>query len=263
MRLAVLIPAFNPGSALTRTLDSLATDASPFDIYIVDDGSWPSVKAPESVGAHRVMLLRHAANLGIARALNTGLSAVLAGPYDYVARIDAGDVNDPHRFARQTMCLDDNPDVALVGAWTRHVDEGGRLLFTTRYPDGWEAILRRFHYRAAFSHPASMVRLDVLRVAGVYDERFALGEDYELFWRVARRFRCENIQEVLVTRVETRQSLTYAHRTAAARTRMRLQWQQFAWGSLDCWLGLARSLALFAVPAHALVTLKKAAGIVG
>jgi cellulose synthase/poly-beta-1,6-N-acetylglucosamine synthase-like glycosyltransferase len=263
VRLAVLIPAYNPGPALGQTLASLAADSLPFDIVIVDDGSWPAIDVPDHVSGHRVVLLRHARNLGVAAALNTGLAHVLGGAYEYVARIDAGDLNEPPRLARQTLYLDERPDVALVGAWTRHLDPDGRFLFMTRYPARWEDILRRFHYRTAFSHPASMIRTGALRAAGVYDERFTLGEDYELFWRVARRFRCENIPEVLVTCVETAQSLMHRRRTAAARIRLRVQWQQFAWTRVDCWLGLARSLALFAVPAQTLDTLKKAAGIIG
>lgn len=263
MRLAVLIPVFNAGLNLQRTLASLAPDPFPFDIVVVDDGTWQPVELPDAIGAHSVVLLRHDRNRGIAHALNTGMEYIVARGYEYLARLDAGDINEPRRLATQAAHLDRYQRVALVGAWTRHVDEQLRPLFTTRYPATWDTIRRRLHYRTAFSHPACMIRTRVLPIAGDYNESFILGEDYELFWRLAQRFPCENIPEVLVTRLESRDSLIYRKRGAAARTRLRLQWQHFAWGRLDCWLGLARSLTLLALPARVVFTLKKAVGTIG
>ena len=82
------------------------------------------------------------------------------------------------------------------------MDEQLRPLYVTRYPEGWEAIQRRLHYRTAFSHGACMVRVSALRAAGAYREDCPLGEDYELFWRLALRFPCANLSDVVVTRVE-------------------------------------------------------------
>lgn len=263
MRLAVLIPTFNAGADLDRTLSCLAADPTPFDILLVDDGSDPPVRVASCSGSHVVTVIRHDTNRGIARALNTGLEWVRAREYDYVARLDAGDINEPARLARQLALLDDHRDVALLGAWTRHLDEELRPLYITRYPATWESIRRCFHYRTAFSHTACMMRVAALREVGTYDERFHLGEDYELFWRVAARFRCANVPEVLVTRVESRRSLTYANRLAMGRTRLALQWRHFAWDRLDCWLGVARSIGLLMVPARLVLSVKRASGIVG
>lgn len=259
MHLAVLIPAFNAVSDLQRTLASLACDPLPFDIVVVDDGSQPRLRLPGMIGDHRIVLLRHDRNRGVVRALNTGIAWVLDRQYEYVARLDAGDMNEPTRLVRQVEYLDQHSDVAVVGAWTRHLDEQMQALYTTRYPTTWDAIRRCFHYRTAFSHPASMIRIEVLRCAGSYDERFALAEDYELFWRVAQRYPCANIPEVLVVRVESRGSLTHRQRSSAARSRLRLQWQHFSWARVDCWLGLVRSLSLLMIPARVVLTLRRTA----
>ncbi len=263
MRLVVLIPAFNDRPALDRTLASLAHDPYPFDIFVVDDGSAPPLDVPSAVGAHQVIALRLDVNGGIARALNAGVASILASGYDVIARLDSGDLNMPERFSRQAAFLAQHPDVALVGGWTRHVDEQMHPLYTTRYPGGWEAIRKRLHYRTAFSHGACMVRLSALSAAGAYREDCPLGEDYELFWRLALRFPCANLSEVVVTRVEAARSLTHANRLAMAWSRLRLQGQHFTWRRLDCWLGIGRSVALLAVPASLRLTMKRLAGTVG
>lgn len=262
MRLVVLIPAFNDRLALDRTLASLAEDRHPFDVLVVDDGSVPPLDVPAAAGAHQVVTLRLDVNGGIARALNAGVEWMLARGYDVVARLDAGDLNLPDRFARQTTYLAQHPDVALVGGWTHHVDERMRPLYTTRYPEGWEAIRKRLHYRTAFSHGTCMMLASALRTAGAYREDYSLGEDYELFWRLALRFPCANLPQAVVTRVEAARSLTTANRLAMAWSRLRLQGQHFTWRRVDCWLGIGRSVALLAVPVWLRLTMKRFAGTV-
>jgi glycosyltransferase involved in cell wall biosynthesis len=263
VRLAVLIPAYNAAAELQRTLASLARDPAPFDVVVVDDGSDVRVPGTTRAGCHRVIVLRRPVNGGVAAALNTGLEWILARDYEFIARLDAGDVNDAARFARQSAFLDHHPDVAIVGSWTRHVDEDHRELYITRYPAAWEDILRCFHFRAAFSHPACMLRVASLRAIGAYDDRFTLAEDYELFWRLARRFPCANIPDVLVSRLESSRSLTSRRRIEMARLRLLLQWRHFGWTHGAAWLGLARSLGLLLVPGRAVLRLKRIVGVVG
>jgi predicted protein tyrosine phosphatase len=52
-------------------------------------------------------------------------------------------------------------------------------------------------------------------------------------------------------------------RRAASLARLAVQWRQFQWDNLDCWLGLARSFALTLVPARALTAIKTARGTAG
>lgn len=263
MRLVLLIPVFNGASALQRSLASVAGDEEPFDVLVVDDGSDVPVVVPARLGCHEVTVLRHDENRGVAQALNTGVAWILARGFDAVARLDAGDVNEPGRMAAQRAFLQAHPDVAMVGAWTRHVDVSLRPLYTTRYPVSAEDIRRCFHYRSAFSHPACMIRASTFERVGRYGTEYALGEDYELFWRVARAFACANLPQVLVTRVEDPRSLTHTRRGPAARTRLMLQMRHFAWGRLDCWLGLLRSLGVLVLPPRAALLLKRAAGTIG
>jgi glycosyltransferase involved in cell wall biosynthesis len=263
VRLAVLIPVLNATADLDRTLRCLAADPVPFDVVIVDDGSTPAIAVPPAIGEHGVVTLRHGENRGIAHALNTGVTWIAARGYDALARLDAGDVNHPGRLRTQLDYLDQHPDVAMVGAWTRQVDETMRPLYTTRYPDTWDDIRRTFHYRSPFSHPSCMIRCTALVGGDVYDPEVPLGEDYELFWRLAERFPCANIPEVLVTRLESRSSLTARRRLQTALSRLRLQWRHFSWRRLDCWLGLARSVSLLCLPARTALLLKRIAGTVG
>jgi GT2 family glycosyltransferase len=263
VRVVVLIPAFNAHDELQRTLGSLALDPFPFDILVVDDGSEPPLDVPDAAGEHRILIERLPSNRGVAHALNAGMRWILEREYDVVVRVDAGDMNEPTRVTRQVRFLEQHPGVAMVGSWTRHLDDRLQPLYVTRFPATWQAIQRCFHYRTAFSHVACTIRTSVLRTVGAYDEAYPLGEDYELFWRLAAQYPCANIPEVLVTRVESRVSLTHTNRLAMARMRLLLQWRHFAWRRIDSWLGVARSLGLLLLPAGVALSLKRAAGTIG
>lgn len=263
MKLGVLIPAYRAHQSLPRTLASLAADPAPFDVVVVDDGSEPPLEVPTHAGAHDIVLLRLEKNGGIARALNHGLRWMRERGYDLVARLDAGDINGPSRLSSQVAFLDRHPDVALVGSWTRHVDEQMTPLYVTQFPTDHASILARFHTCSPFSHPTCLFRMAAVEDVGGYDERYELGEDYELFWRMAARHGCANLPEALVTRVETRSSLTYQRRWPMALRRLRLQWRHFEWRQASCWFGLLRSLLLLPVPKASIGMLKRAIGVVG
>lgn len=74
--LAILMPAFNEGARLSRTLAELASmsGARSVTVFLVDDGGPVAVSEDEvrrSAGAVRVVLARHAVNLGQGAALET------------------------------------------------------------------------------------------------------------------------------------------------------------------------------------------------
>jgi glycosyltransferase involved in cell wall biosynthesis len=187
VRLVVLIPAFNHRPDLDRTLASLAHDPQPFDILVVDDGSEPPLEIPATAGLHQVLDAPPYVNGGIARALNAGVAWILTQGYAVVARLDAGDLNMPARLARQTAFLAAHPDVALVGGWTRHVDEQLRPLYALSGGLGsdTEAAALPDRLQPRRLHGAGVGAA----TAGAYREDCPLGEDYELFWRLALRFR--------------------------------------------------------------------------
>jgi cellulose synthase/poly-beta-1,6-N-acetylglucosamine synthase-like glycosyltransferase len=248
LRLAVLIPAYNAGPDLAVTLASLDSEEGEFDVVVVDDGSVPPVDLSDRVTKRHTVLIRLSSNRGVSEALNAGLGYIFRASYEYVARLDAGDCDHQQRLLTQMLWLDDHRDAAMVGAWTEHVDDEGQLLYVTRYPETWPATLRRFRYRGAFSHPTCMIRTSALRAFGGYRDRYPLGEDYDLFWRIAERYPCINLPEVLVTRLETPRSLTYVHRRISCRVRATIQWQHFRWNDPNAWLGLMRSAAMVFLP---------------
>lgn len=130
-------------------------------------------------------------------ALNAGLEKYASG-YDYIARLDCGDLCQRQRIERQVKFLDANQDCYLVGSWVEFTTTNGQHLFTLRHPTSYSDIKRRMFLNAAFTHPAVMFRSSVLEAVGFYPLNFPAAEDYAFFFSIISRFPAQNIPEVLV-----------------------------------------------------------------
>jgi len=239
-RLAVLVPVFADQDGLARSLESLRDDGTRFEVVVVDDGSEPPLVVPEDL-PFPVRMLRLPHNQGITAALNAGLEQIAAAECVYVARLDAGDLSLSGRFAAQMAFLDAHPDHAVVGSSVELVDEAGRSLYRFDPPLDHDHILRRLRYENPLAHPTVMLRVAALRDAGFYVEHYPGGEDYELWLRLARRWKLANLEQVYVRKELTPTSIT-GRRFKLALCRVRIQLDHFAPGSIHAYLGIGRSL---------------------
>jgi glycosyltransferase involved in cell wall biosynthesis len=256
-RVAVLIPVYNDDGRLAATLASLRQQGVPFTAVVVDDGSAPPVCVDEGAYDFPVALLRQPRNGGIERALNAGLEFLAAAGFEYVARLDNGDLCAPARLARQQAFLDEHPDVALVGSNVEWRRGDGSLAFSLALPETHEAISRAFHHTVCLIHPAVMFRLDAVRAVGPYSLDYPAAEDYELFWRIARRFRVANIPETLLTTRFDPGGISVTRRARQLRSRLRIQLAFFRAGEPMSYVGLAKTLALMSVPYRLIVPIKR------
>lgn len=255
-RVAVLIPAYNPGDAINDAVASIVANTYPSDIYVVDDGSEiPVADILESFP--RVTVIRLDKNVGVARALNVGLEIILARTYEFVARMDADDVCYPDRIASEVEFLEGHPEIAAVGAWVRHIDGvTGRPLFIQRTPASPEAVKKALNYNAAIVHITFMVRADVLRRVGPYSEDYPVAEDYELFRRIVQEYPIANIPRVLVDRNLSPKGVSLTRRRSQLMDRLRIQLLYFDPLEPAAWSGVLKTLLLFLVPSPLLVKIK-------
>jgi len=100
-RAHVVLPAFNEEGSLPPLLRRLAklSLAGGLTVWVVDDGSSDATAATAEIGVAGldVRLVRHPVNLGLGRALQSGLRAALAASADadVVVVMDADDTHDP------------------------------------------------------------------------------------------------------------------------------------------------------------------------
>jgi glycosyltransferase involved in cell wall biosynthesis len=259
---AVIMPAYNAEGTIRRAVESLMRNAYPFDLLVVDDCSRIPVTEVLNPLPANVEVLRLERNSGVVGARNAGVSRLLGKAYEFVGVMDADDVSRPDRLARQVAFLTAHPDIALVGAWARYIDESnGEIVFHGRPPCEPAAIRDALYINNCTVHSSWMVRARVLREIGLYDPRYPLGEDYELLRRLATRFDVANLPEYLVDYTISMSGLSMQRRRAQLFDRFRIQLKYFAWRRPLAWLGVARTLLLFPVPRKVLAVYRAEAGL--
>ena len=246
--IALLIPVYNDPGGLQLSLNSLPAEVS-LDVVVVDDGSEPPVVLRDVPPSHRFFLLRTERNRGIQYALNYGLQWILARNYSYVARLDCGDVALPGRFLWQLLFLEEHPEYALVGGQACFIDESGACVFEERLPTTHEEIRAELHLRNCFLHSAVMLRVSALRVVGLFSEDCEAAEDYDLFFRIAKRFKVANLDRRVVLCRLDRKGISFARRGRQLRSRLKIMLRHFDPRRVESWLGVMRTAALLPIPA--------------
>jgi len=135
--------------------------------------------------------------------------------------MDADDVALPDRISRQARFLAIHPEVALVGCATSLIDEEGHEIGTEVYPESDKGIRSIMFVHNPFIHGTVVIRASVLAACGPYDARYLHNEDYDLWLRVASRYRVANLPDVLLRRRVHGGSITFRETVAQTGYRAR------------------------------------------
>ena len=233
------------GEAIVSVLHQTAPD---LELIVIDDGSTDATGSIlAAVGDRRVRAERRP-HQGLTEALIHGFGLARA---PLVARLDADDLAEPERLARQRAFLDSHPDVGLLGAGAREVDSAGRDVALIQPPEDDAAIRRALIRRNPFVHSSVIMRREVAERAGGYDASFAVAQDYDLWMRISRWTRMANLGEPLVIRRLLPGRVTAERDGARLRAEARIRWRAVRDGAYPPWcavFALRAALAL-AVPA--------------
>jgi len=180
------------GEAIESILGQTYRD---FEFLIVEngstDGTWDIIKSysDRRIRAFRTPLRQLTFNL------NFGLMQTKA---DYIARMDADDIAERTRIARQIEYLDAHLDIAVLGT-AFELFGACRRKKEVILPTADRAIRRRLPFRFSVCHPTVMFRREViLQHAGYRDGVFC--EDLDLWLRLSRdrSVKFANLEEPLL-----------------------------------------------------------------
>jgi glycosyltransferase involved in cell wall biosynthesis len=195
--ISVVIPARNEEVLIGRAIDSVISSTSTeFEIVVVLDNC--TDRTAEIVASFRRESIRLVSNQGppgLSGALNTGLAAAKG---EWVARLDADDVQRPNRLERQ-LALAAKESLDVCCGWARLVDAAGSEILQRPTPIDSDAIRKGLRRGNVIVH--SSVLMKRLRVLGFGGYRNTRWEDYDLWVRLAAagfRFGC--LGEFVVTR---------------------------------------------------------------
>ena len=171
-------------SAVRQTLGSL-------ELHVADDGSSDSTPAlAESVGDERIRLTRHDTSAGISVRRNELLEQARGR---YIAPLDADDVWFHDRLERHVRLLEARPDLVAVGSDVLVVDAGVGVGSYFRLPRSDAAVRWACLFTSPLIHSAATIRASAFHDGVRYDPSFPLAQDYDLWTKLLRHGRAENL----------------------------------------------------------------------
>jgi cellulose synthase/poly-beta-1,6-N-acetylglucosamine synthase-like glycosyltransferase len=219
-KVSVILAVYNGERTIRETIHSLlAQTCRDFEIIVADDGSTDeTARVLDSIKDSRLRVLRLDRNLGRSAARN---AAVQESRGKYIAMMDADDLSYPRRLEMEADFLDSHPEIALCGSWAHLIEVSGMKLEWRKLCDPVE-IKRTMLRSNPFIHCTAMLRRSVFEEMGGFNETMRASEDYDLYLRVAAKYKAANIPEFLAT-YRANSSFSYRLREQWEQSRVRLR----------------------------------------
>lgn len=190
-RVSVIIPTYNRAEYVTQAIDSvLAQTYTDYEIIVVDDGSADNTKEVLLPYMDRIRYI-YQENAGVSAARNTGIKAAKG---DWITFLDSDDEWLPGKLAVQIRAVERHPQLVahMVNInLTNYNDSDQNSFLHCKFPfEGNEGIIDdpfipHFTYRTLAMPVAVMCRKECAINAGLFDESFVCGEDYDFVCRLA------------------------------------------------------------------------------
>jgi glycosyltransferase involved in cell wall biosynthesis len=215
---SVIIPTYNRRAMVREAIDSvLAQSFQDFELVVIDDGSTDGTDQQVSQLTDDRIRFERIEHRGPAGARNRGVELARA---PMIAFLDSDDLWAPAKLERHFVFMRANPDCAIsqtgevwmrngrrVNPGTRHLKRGGDIFI-----DSLRTCL--------ISMSATMMRTEMFRSLGGFDESMLAAEDYDLWLRILIEHECALLDEPLATRRGGRPDQTSAVTPALDRFRI-------------------------------------------
>ena len=198
-KVSVNIACFNSARFIRETIESVLSQTyKDFEIIVIDDGSTDSTgDIVKSFGDPRIKYF-YKKNEGLAETRN---KAIAASSGEYIAFLDHDDLWLPRKLEMQLALFARRKNAALIFSDSYVLKRGMReqkTYFGRCHPHrgyGFEDLL--FESSNFIPLPTVMVRRAVFDTIGMFDKNFKIGEEYDLFLRIARRHELDYVDEPL------------------------------------------------------------------
>ena len=170
---SIIIPVYNGGQYLAKTLESIVSqDYHPFETIVVDDGSTDN--SANVAQAYKNVRYIYQDNQGVPIARNTGIDAALG---EFVAFSDQDDLWTANKLKLQAEYLIEHPDIDYVISKKRLFLEPG-----VERPSWLKKELLE-NDQLAYTPSALVARKSAFEKIGQFDTNFQTASDVEWFFR--------------------------------------------------------------------------------
>ena len=196
--ISVIMPAYNVQAYIRIAIESILNQSyKHFEFIMIDDAS--TDKTPAIIQAFRkkdkrIVSVRNKKNIGVTKSLNKALKLAHG---KYIARMDADDWSYPERLKLQVQLMEHHPEVVVSGSYIEVCDSHLNTKYIRKYHLNDKNIRKHLFRYSPFAHPATIWQAGVLKKER-YDERIAICQDYELYFRIGKIGKFMNLHKPLL-----------------------------------------------------------------
>ena len=198
--ISVVMVTCNVQRFLAEAIESILEQTfRDFEFIIVDFGSTDDSRSIISSYAAKDSRIKfhEITRCGLATARNAAFSLAQGR---YIAVMDADDVSVPDRLAWELEFMEKHPQVAVLGGLAESINAVGKPLAFQVHdaPAEHDEIKSAMAVRCPFCHPTVLIRKQAFVLAGGYRKAFVQAEDYDLWLRIAERYKLANLKQVVL-----------------------------------------------------------------
>lgn len=208
---SVIIPVYNSIATIERSLASTLDQNVAIEVILIDDQSQDDsaqhIKYLIDQYPGNYRFLQTDKNLGASGARNLGIASATA---EYVAFLDADDLWLPGKLQKQLKAMKADSSTVLVTCDSLKVTPLGEIKTLSHQnnvpvkgPDAWKTLLS-YNF---IPTPTVLTRTDLIKQANGFDLNLKIGEDLDLWIKIAKLGSVQIVNEVLVHYFDTAGSL--------------------------------------------------------
>ncbi len=183
---SIIIATFNREKLLKEAIESVLVQTySDYELLIIDDGSIDNTQTMvQSFDSPKIKYI-YQKNKGRSAARNVGLNLAKG---KYITFLDSDDLYLPNKLMTQVNYLDAHPHVGMIYTSAYCMDEDGNKLAHHYKADASGSIYKKiaFFMPVTITLPTVMVRQNIIRQVGGFDEKMYRFEDTDMWRRLSK-----------------------------------------------------------------------------
>lgn len=198
---SVILPVYNGKKFLSEAIESvIAQTYSDWEIIAVNDGSTDAsleiLRKYEQQLPSKINVINQE-NYGISIARNR---AIASAKGEYIAFLDCDDLWLPNKLKKQVDFLDSNSEIGLLYSDCYVLDSNSNMkedIYSLRTKPRKGNIFHILLYNNFIPTSTVIVRRGVLKEIGLFNPRYKISQDYDLWLRIAETYPVDFLNEPL------------------------------------------------------------------
>lgn len=184
-KVSVVIPTYNRATTLKEALDSVLSQRyGDLELIVVDDGSTDETREIISSYLPHLNYL-YQEHRGVSAARNRGITHARG---DYFAFLDSDDLWLPDKLYLQMKFMEDHPEALICYTEEIWIRRGVRVNPMKKHKKYSGMIFEHCLPLCLVSPSSALMARSLIDKVGVFDEKFEVCEDYDLWLRISARY---------------------------------------------------------------------------